>query len=189
MNSYLTCFQHRIIEFSEFDVDSLLYGVPCYDTKEKKYVYAICRGSPLRGDSRSMLNRAGTYFKHYHEVFDSKSDTFANPLQTSKTIPVCSVVPTLALVGEVCALPEEEYYTDPKNRAFIHGRIGVVLLGLLQAGHVIYNEHYSEFPQAALRLLPQFRLTEIVKVVEDTGAVFNMVFNKSFLPIKNPKSK
>lgn len=188
MNSYLSYFQHRIIEHSEFDVEKLLFGMPCYDSEKQQYVYVICQGSPLRGDSRSVLNRAGAYFRHYFGEFGGKDD-FSNPIQTVKRIPVCSVKPTLNLVREICALPEEEYYKDPKNRAYIHGRIGVALLGLLQVGHVIYNGHYSEFPKAALRMLPQFRLTKVVKVVEDSGEIFNLVFNNGFLPVKNPKSK
>lgn len=181
MNSYLKHFSHRTIEFGEFNPDTVLFGIPCWDGIKKQYVYALCRGASLRGEGPSLLQRAGVYYRYYFERFPKES--FDNPIKTSKIIPVCSVVPTLQLIKEVAGLPEEEYYKDPNHRAYIHGKAAVCYLTMMQAGAVIYDSHWSQFPQTHIRYLPPYRLTEVVKVLEDDGAIFNQIFSKEFIPV------
>lgn len=56
-------------------------------------------------------------------------------------------------------------------------------MSMMQAGAVIYGSHWSQFPQAHIRYLPPYRLTEVVKVVECDGAIFNQIFSKEFVPV------
>ena len=183
MNSYhLGKYRHRTIEFSEFNPGELRFGIPCWDSNKKDYVYVVCRAAPLRGDSASLMKRAGVYFRYYHERYPEQ--LFDNPLTASKAIPVCPVIPTLAMLEEVVALQEEEHYRDPNHRAFIHGKISVALMALIHAGAVIYGDHWSEFPRGVVPYLPQFRLTEIVEIGEDDGRAFERIYGINFLPIK-----